>query len=475
MIGARAQRQPITSPIASRITRALLAALSILFTASWAGATEPTLDQTLPNGLRVIVYENPRAPTALHMTWVRAGSVDEITGKTGLAHVLEHMMFKGTKNLAPGEFSRRIAALGGRENAFTSKDYTGYFQQVHKDSLKEVMRLESDRMRFLVMDEKEFAKEIQVVMEERRLRTDDNPAGLAFETLLAQAFQAAPVRNPIIGWMSDLERLTAQDAWSWYQQWYVPNNMTVVVAGDVEARQVLQWANEFYGAMKPGALPAQKAFQEPLQRGVRRVVLQAPAQNPFVMIAFKVPTLHADAGPLSTQAEAARDLVALDVLSMLLDDPGTGRLTKKLVREERTALSVSAAADGLSRSPGLFVLDIAASPGVSLGTLESKAKAEIAQIAQLGVQDQELKRVKRQARAQQVFKQDSAFSIAMEAGRLAMVGRPLSDSRNWLAVLDDIQDQDIRRVASRYFADQQMTVLEFEPLSLQSAKSGVSK
>ena len=202
-------------------TLATLMALftSVLGSLAWAGAAHPTLDQTLPNGLRVLVYETPRAPTALHMVWVKAGSIDETNGRTGLAHVLEHMMFKGTKTLAPGEFSRRVAALGGRENAFTSKDYTGYFQQIHKDSLREVMRLEADRQRFLKLNEAEFKKEIQVVMEERRLRTDDNPSAMAFEAIVAQAFKANPVRNPIIGWMNDLEHLTigagaevAQDA-----------------------------------------------------------------------------------------------------------------------------------------------------------------------------------------------------------------------------------------------------------------------
>lgn len=452
-----------------------LACMATAFSAAWANTARPALDRSLPNGLRVIVYENPRAPTALHMAWVRAGSIDEVSGKTGVAHVLEHMMFKGTKNLAPGEFSRRVAALGGRENAFTSKDYTGYFQQVHKDNLREVMRLEADRMRFLAIDEKEFSKEIQVVMEERRLRTDDNPAGLAHETLLAHAFQAAPVRNPIIGWMSDLENQTAQDALSWYRQWYVPNNITVVVAGDVNAAQVFKWAQEFYGPMKPRPLAARKPHQEPEQRGMRRVGLRAPAQNPFVMMAYKVPTLQAGSGPLTPSHEPARDVVALDVLSMLLDDPATGRLTKKLVREERIALSVNAGADGLSRSPGLFVVDVSASPGVALSVLEARVKSEIADIVQSGIEEQELARVKRQARAQQVFRQDSAFSIAMEAGRLAMAGRPLADAQDWLGVLDDLQADDIRRVARRYFVDHQLTVLEFEPIPIQSSQLAAPK
>lgn len=431
-----------------------------------ASAAKPTLDQTLANGMRVLVYENPRAPTALHMVWVKAGSIDETNGRTGLAHVLEHMMFKGTKTLAPGEFSKRVAALGGRENAFTAKDYTGYFQQVHKDSLREVMRLEADRQRNLVLKEDEFKKEIQVVMEERRLRTDDNPTSLAYETLLAQAFQANPVRNPIIGWMNDLENLTIKDVEQWYRDWYAPNNLVLIVAGDVNSEQVLAWAKEFYGSMKPRTLPARKPQAEPEQNGMRRVGLRAPAQNAFLMMAYKAPVLNQDLGALSVANQAARDLVALGVLGTLLDDPGTGRLHKRLVRDEQTAISVGAGASGVSRGPGLFYIDITASPGVSLASLEAKAKEEIARIAKEGVPDKELARVKRQAKASEVFRQDSYFSIAMEAARLLLAGRSLEDSENWLKVLDDIRSDDITRVAKQFFVDHQLTVLEFEPLPL---------
>lgn len=450
---------------------ACLTALGLSWSApgAWASSAKPTLDRTLPNGMRVLVYENPRAPTALHMVWVRAGSVDETNGRTGLAHVLEHMMFKGTQSLAPGEFSRRVAALGGRENAFTAKDYTGYFQQVHKDALQEVMRLEADRQQFLVFNQDEFEKEIKVVMEERRLRTDDNPSSLAYETLVAQAFHANPVRNPIIGWMNDLENLTLDDVKHWYATWYAPNNLILVVAGDVKSDQVWQWAQELYGPMKSKTLPARKPQLEPQQNGTRRVALRAPAKNPFLMMAYKSPVLNESLGSLSLQSEQARDLVALDVLGTLLDDPGTGRLTKRLVREERSAVSVSAGATGISRGPGLFYIDVTPSEGVTLGTLEAKIKEEIARIAKDGVEERELARVKRQAKASQVFRQDSTFSLAMEAARLLLANRSLNDSEDWLKLLDDIRSEDLQRVAGRYFSDTQLTALEFEPLPLSQA------
>ena len=187
-------------------------------------------EMTLKNGMRVIVKEDRRAPTAVQMVWYRVGSVDEVDGTSGVAHVLEHMMFKGTPSVGPGEFNKRVAAAGGRDNAFTSRDYTAYYQQVPKEKLEEMMQLEADRMRHLNVDAKEFEQEIKVVMEERRMRTDDNPQSKLFEQMTAVAFQAHPYRRPIIGWMNDLETMTVADAKAWYDTWYVPNNAYAAVS-----------------------------------------------------------------------------------------------------------------------------------------------------------------------------------------------------------------------------------------------------
>jgi zinc protease len=214
----------------------------------------------LANGLRVIVKEDRRAPTAVHMVWYRAGSMDEKMAPPGVAHVLEHLMFKGTKTLKSGEFNKRVAEAGGRDNAFTSRDYTAYFQIVPKAALPEMMKLEADRMANLTLDAKEFAAEIKVVMEERRLRTDDNPQALVHETLNSTMFQAHPYRRPIIGWMDDLEHMTWQDARDWYRQWYAPNNAYVVIVGDVDHREVFRLAQKYYGiAQGQGLARAQAA------------------------------------------------------------------------------------------------------------------------------------------------------------------------------------------------------------------------
>ena len=249
--------------------RSYLLRISFLFLMlvqlSWAGGKDQTdtHEFQLSNGLKLIVREDHRAPTVAHMVWYRAGSMDEINGRTGVAHVLEHMMFKGTDKVKSGEFSRLVAAVGGRENAFTSRDYTAYFQQVEKSKLDEVIKLEADRMSNLNFDDAEFLNEIQVVMEERRLRTEDNPSSLLNESLMATAYMSSPYRHPVVGWMNDLQNMKASDARDWYRAWYKPNNATVVITGDVDAKKVLAIVEKYYGAVAAQELPARKPQVEP--------------------------------------------------------------------------------------------------------------------------------------------------------------------------------------------------------------------
>ena len=243
-------------------------AASINATAQTTPQTPPKVEQfTLANGLTVIVKPDHRAPTAAHMLWVRTGSMDEVDGTSGVAHVLEHMMFKGTPGVKAGEFSRRVAALGGRENAFTSKDNTGYYQQIPASRLEDVMKLEADRFANNQWSDEEFAKEIEVVKEERRLRTEDNPRALMGEALAATVFVASPYRRPVVGWMSDLDAMTASDVREFYRRWYVPGNAAVVVAGDVEVALVRQLAEKYYGGIPARAVPPRKPRLEPEQTG----------------------------------------------------------------------------------------------------------------------------------------------------------------------------------------------------------------
>ena len=285
----------------------------------------PTVHEyKLANGMKVIVKEDHRAPVVVSQVWYRAGSMDELNGTTGVAHVLEHMMFKGTKAVPAGEFSKQIAAAGGRENAFTSRDYTAYFQQLQKSKLALSLKLEADRMHNLVLSPKEFAKEIKVVMEERRLRTDDKPQALVYEKLMAAAYQAHPYHHPIIGWMNDLENMTADDARDWYRRWYAPNNATLVVVGDVKPQEVLKLAERYFGKIKPVALPQRKPQAEPEQRGIKRVTVKAPAKLPYLAMGYHAPALR--------DPDKDWEPYALEVLAGVLDGNASARLNQALVR-----------------------------------------------------------------------------------------------------------------------------------------------
>jgi zinc protease len=415
-------------------------------------------ETTLKNGLRVIVKEDRRAPTAVQMVWYRIGSMDEVDGASGVAHVLEHMMFKGTPSVGPGEFNKRVAAAGGRDNAFTSRDYTAYFQQVPKEKLEDVMQLEADRMRHLNVDAKEFAQEIKVVMEERRMRTDDNPQSKLFEQMNAVAFQAHPYRRPIIGWMSDLETMTAADAKAWYDTWYVPNNAYVVVTGDVDHQAVFSLAEKYYGGLEGRALPLRKAQTEPAQEGSRRVIVKAPAELPVLIMGYKAPVLR--------DVENDTEPYALDMLSAILDGHDAARFNKKLVRETKVALSVGIDYDATARGPGMIYLHGSPSEGKTVADLEAALRAEIARVQKDGVSEAELKRAKAQLLASQIYKLDSMFGQAMEIGQNEAAGIPYQKIDRMLEKLQQVSAAEIKAVANKYFTDDTLTVGILDPQSL---------
>ncbi len=455
---------------------ALAVAATALLTSptAWASVDAPSLDRRLPNGMRILVYEDRKAPTALHMVWIQAGSMDEVNGKTGVAHVLEHMMFKGTKTLQPGEFSRRVSALGGKENAFTSREYTGYFQQIHRDALWEVMRLEADRMQNLRFSDAEFAKEIQVVMEERRLRTDDSASGRLYEALYATAFQASPVRNPIIGWMGDLQTLAAQDARDWYAQVYSPQLATMVVLGDVDAEKVYREARRLYSGWKPRPLAARRPQPEPEPLGRRHVQVSAPAENPFFVLAWPAPNKGPGEPAMAKDDPKSRRIVALGALASLLDHPSFGVLNERLVRGEgrRVLLDVGTAAGGVSRGPELFTLQATPAPGVSLDEAEAALWAEIDRVANEGLSAEAFALVRRLVRAGEVYAKDSLFSRAMEVGQLTIAQRPLSDSRAWTEVLEDLRPEEIQEAARAVLLREKTTRVDLLPTPIDPAAPG---
>ena len=415
-------------------------------------------ETTLKNGLRVIVKEDRRAPTAAQMVWYRIGSMDEVDGASGVAHVLEHMMFKGTPSVGAGEFKKRVAAAGGRDNAFTSRDYTAYFQQVPKEKLPEMMQLEADRMRHLNVDPKEFAQEIKVVMEERRMRTDDNPQSRLFEQMNATAFQAHPYRRPIIGWMSDLENMSAADAKAWYDTWYVPNNAYVVITGDVDHKEVFALAEKYYGPLEGRPLPARKPQVEPAQDGTRRVNVKAPAELPVLIMGYKVPVLR--------DADKDSDPYALEMLAAILDGHDAARFNKKLVREDKVALSVGIDYDATARGPGMIYLHGSPSEGRTVADLEAALRAEITRIQQEGVSEKELKRAKAQLVAGQVYKLDSMFGQAMEIGQTESAGIPYQKIDRMLEKLQQVSAAEVQAVAQKYFSDNTLTIGVLDPQPL---------
>lgn len=423
-----------------------------------AAAHAEVFEKTLNNGLRVVVKEDHRAPVVVQQVWYHVGSMDEWTGKTGIAHALEHMMFKGTRSVPAGEFSKRIAAAGGRENAFTSYDYTAYFQQLHKSKLPLAMKLESDRMQNLLVSNKEFDKEIKVVMEERRWRTDDEPHSLLSEQMMATLYEEHPYHHPVIGWMNDLKTLTADDVRAWYRRWYRPNNAVLVVAGDVNAKDVFQLAQHYYGGIPQRPVPPTQDFSEPPQLGVKRIVVKAPAELPYLVMAYHAPTLR--------DPQHDWQPYALEVLAGVLDGNDSARLNKSLVREQQLASSVGAGYDSLARGPSLFTLEGTPSEGKTSADLEAGLRAQIEKLAKDGISADELQRVKAQVTAGEVYKRDSVFYQAMQIGQLESIGLSYKDIPVMLQKIQAVTAQQVQDVAREFLKDDNLTVAVLDPQPL---------
>ena len=446
----------------TRISRISRFSLFLLMLAPPLSALANPQEYKLANGLKIIVKEDHRAPVVVSQIWYRAGSMDEFNGTTGVAHVLEHMMFKGTPSVPAGEFSKRIAAAGGRDNAFTNRDHTAYFQQLQKSRLDLSFQLESDRMQNLRLTDEEFAKEIKVVMEERRWRTDDKPQALVYEEMSAVAFQAHPYRRPVIGWMNDLENMTGQDARDWYHRWYAPNNAVLVVVGDVQPKAVFALAQKYFGTAKAKALPERKPQQEPVQQGIRRVNVKAPAKLPYLLMAYHVPVLR--------NPEQDWEPYALEMLGGVLDGNESARLNKALVRDSRVASSAGAGYDAISRGPGLFLLDGTPSEGKNVAELEAGIREQIEKIKQDGVTEDELLRVKAQVIAAQVYQQDSTFYQAMQIGEFETAGLSYKALDTRLAKLKEVTAAQIQEVARKYLIDDSLTVATLDPQPLEGKK-----
>lgn len=439
----------------SRLTKQVLALVLLLPLAAVAKVSEYTLD----NGMKVIVKQDRRAPVVVSQVWYKVGSSYEPKGLTGISHALEHMMFKGTEKYGPGEFSRIISALGGNENAFTSRDYTAYFETLSAQHLERALELEADRMRSLVLDRDEFLKEIEVVKEERRLRTEDKPTGRVYEQFSAVAWRASPYQNPVIGWMHDLDNMTLDDLAAWYQKWYAPNNATLVVVGDVEPREVVELARRHFGPLPESNIPALKPAVEPEQVGETRVDVKVPAKQPYVLMGYKTPIIGS--------AGEAWEPYALTVLANVLDGGDSARLTRDLVRGSGIAASAGADYGSYSRLPGMFLLSGTPTDEHTVAEVEKALRDMISALRETLIDEAELKRIVTQAVAGKVFEADSLFAQAMEIGVLETIGLDWRLAEAEIDALKAVTPEQVRTVAQRYLVDENLTVATLIPLPME--------
>jgi zinc protease len=429
--------------------------LIFLATPLWA-ATAGVHEHRLANGLKVLVKEDHRAPVVITQIWYRVGSSYEHDGITGLSHVLEHMMFKGTEKHGPGEFSRIVAAQGGSENAFTSRDYTAYYQKLAADRLELALELEADRMRNLTLPEEEFGKELRVVMEERRMRTEDKPQGLTYEQFNALSWNHSPYGQPVIGWMDDLEHMSVADLRAWYRAWYAPNNATLVVVGDVRPEQVFRLAERYFGAFEAEHLPALKPRTEPAQHGPRRVVVRVPARLPYLIMGYKVPSLV-------TAGADAWEPYALEVLAELLDGGDSARLARFLVRGGEVAAAASAGYDLYARLQTQLLLSAVPASGHTIEEVEKALREQVRRLREEEVAPEELARVKAQVVADAVFERDSMYYRAMQIGELETVGLSWRQVEEYVPRVRAVTAAQVREVARRYLLDDRLNVAVLEP------------
>jgi len=420
-----------------------------------AGQAAKIEEVLLPNGLKVILLEEHKAPVVTFQVWYKVGSRNEITGKTGLSHLLEHMMFKGTAKHGKGEFSRIVAKNGGTENAFTGNDYTAYFENFASDRIELSLELESDRMQNLIIDPKEFNLEREVVKEERRTRTDDDPYAFLIENLYAIAFMVHPYHSPIIGWMSDLDSLTRDDAFEYYKRYYQPNNATIVVVGDFNTRTLLPKIKAAFEKIPKGPEPPKYIPPEPPQLGERRTVVKREAQLPFVFVTFHTPNYKSP------------DTYALAVLSNLLSSGKSSRLYRSLVYQQQLALDAGGHYDGLTADPELFYVYATARPDISPEEIEEALGDEISRLQTEPVTDKELQKAKNQIEAEFILGSDSNFFRAMRIGTAETVGAGHDYVTRFVENIRKVTPQDVLRVAKKYLVEDQRSVGTLLPPSVE--------
>jgi zinc protease len=434
----------------------------------FAGAAETKVSEhVLRNGLKVLVKEDHRSPVAVSQVWYKVGSSYEPGGITGLSHMLEHMMFKGTDKHPAGEFSRIIAENGGEENAFTGQDYTAYFQTMEASRLPVSFELEADRMRQLHLLADELKKELQVVTEERRMRTDDNPQAKMNEHFMAMAFSNSPYKHPVIGWPADIANYTIEDLRTWYQRWYAPNNATLVVVGDVQPKAVFDLAEKYFANLKPSEIEAVKPQTEIPQLGVRKMTVKVPAKLPSIVMGYKAPSLKT--------ADHEGEAYALEVLAGILDGGSSARLSSGLVRGKQIAVSAGAGYNLAERLTTLFELQATPAEGKTVWDMEAALKDEIRKLQVELVENDELARIKAQVLAGKVYERDSNFYQAMQIGMLETVGLGWQKADEYVKKVNQVTAEQVRNVARKYLIEDHLSVAYLEPQPINETKAAGNK
>lgn len=419
-----------------------------------------THEATLQNGLKVIIREDHRAPVVTTMVWYKVGSVDEPRGLGGISHMLEHMMFKGTDKLGPNEHSTIIANLGGRDNAFTSYDYTAYFENLPAWELETALKLEADRMQNLVLKEEEFVPEREVVAEERRQRTDSNPQAQLYEIFNATLWTTSAYRNPIIGWMPEIQSWTLDDLKKWYALYYAPNNATLVIAGDVDPNTTLTLVEKYFGAIPRGEkITYPNEFEVP-QKGEKRVDLALKANMPLLYMAYKVPSINS--------AQKRDEVYALLLASLILDGSSSARLSKNLVRDAQIALQASNYYNFDMRFDTTFMFAAVPADKSSLEELELALKDEVARLRETLVTTEEIERVLNLYRAAKVYEKDSVYAQAMQIGAAETTGEGWQHREQLLEHLATVTPEMIQHVAQKYLNDDALTVGTLHPLEAET-------
>lgn len=400
---------------------------------------------TLANGLQVVVVTNRRAPVVLHMMWYKAGAADEPPGKSGIAHFLEHLMFKGTKALPSGMFSKIVANNGGQENALTSADYTAYYQSVARDRLETVMKIEADRMVNLDLPEKEVESERKVILEERRQRTENSPRSILWEQANAALYLNHPYRNPTIGWQHEMEGLSKADAMAFYRRWYAPNNAVLVVAGDVTAADVRPLAEKYYGAIPRRAVPERARPLEPPHRHARRVTYRdARVDQPNWSKLYIAP---------SYRRGETKHVYALQVLAEIMGGGATSRLYQEIVVKQKLAASAGAGYSGSAYDYGNFYFYVAPRTGIAIDRVEKAVEAAIAELLEKGVTADEVARAKQVLIDRAAFAHDNLRTGAMSFGTALATGRTVADVEAWPDRIGAVTPEEVLAAARHVLKD----------------------